>query len=58
MILPFVDGKPLKFDGFTRIDNKEVQFYVDEDENEYYHCTIIDDSDSLDIKYELIKVKI
>ena len=58
MIFPFIDGKPLKFDGFTRIDNKEVQFYVDEDKGEYYHCTIIDASNPLDKKYELIKVKI
>ena len=56
MILPFVDGEPLKFDGFTRIYNKEVQFYIDEDKNEYYRCTIIDDS-TIDKKYELIKIE-
>lgn len=57
MIFPFIDEKPLKFDGFTRIDNKEVQFYVDEDKGEYYHCTIIDDSNPLDKKYDLVKIE-
>ncbi len=56
IIFPFIDGKPLKFDGFTKIDNKEVQLYVDEDKNELYHCTIIDDSNPLEKKYELIKI--
>lgn len=57
LIFPFVDGRPLKYDGCRKIDNKEVQFYVDEEKNEYYYCRIIDDSNPIDKKYELINVK-
>lgn len=55
-IFPFVDGKPLKFYGTKRENNKAIQIYINEETNDLYHCVITDRSNSLDVKYEIYKV--
>ena len=55
-IFPFVDGKPLKYYGTKKENKKSIIIYINEDTNEIYHCVITDQSNPLDVKYEIYKL--
>ena len=53
IVFPFINGKPLKFDG---IDG-QFQIYVNDETSEVYRCKVTDKTDLNNIKYEIHKVK-
>ena len=53
IVFPFINGKPLKFDG---IDGP-IQIFVNDETGEVYRCKVTDKTDLDNIKYEIHKVK-
>ena len=53
IVFPFINGKPLKFDG---IDGT-IQIFVNDETGEVYRCKVTDKTDLDNIKYEIHKVK-